>query len=75
MCQHERMTLEDEQIRDYVEFFCTSDSSSRVLHLVAEPLPRQVNKRTSRERRKMGVEEQENDRRHSRYTSRYCRSR
>lgn len=38
MCQHERMTLEGEQIRDYVEFFCTSDSSSRVLHLVAEPL-------------------------------------
>lgn len=51
MCQHERMTLEGEQIRDYVEFFCTSDSSSRVLHLVAEPLSK-----ASKQENKQGEE-------------------
>jgi hypothetical protein len=45
MCQHERMTPEGEQIRDFV-------------HLVTELLyPRQVNNRASREsEKKMGVE-------------------
>jgi hypothetical protein len=52
MCQHERMTLEGEQIRDYVKFFCTSDSSSRVLHLVvAEPLSK-----ASKQENKQGEE-------------------
>ncbi|MDQ3718747.1 MAG: hypothetical protein M3311_06300 [Thermoproteota archaeon] len=45
------MTLEGEQIRDYVEFFCTSDSSSRVLHLVAEPLSK-----ASKQENKQGEE-------------------
>jgi hypothetical protein len=52
MCQHEHMTPEGEQIRDYVEFFCMSDSSSRVLHLiVAEPLSK-----ASKQENKQGEE-------------------
>jgi hypothetical protein len=38
MCQHERMTTKSEKIRDYAKIFCMSGSSSRVLHLVSEPL-------------------------------------
>jgi hypothetical protein len=38
MCQHERMTTESEKIRNYAKLFCMSDSSSKVLHLVSEPL-------------------------------------
>jgi hypothetical protein len=49
MCQHERMTLEGEQVQDYAKLFCMSDSSSRVLHLVAEPLPKAGKKENKQE--------------------------
>ena len=56
MCQHKHMTLEGEQIRDYVEFFCRSDSSSRVLHLVAKPLSKASKQENKQEEEKDGSE-------------------
>ena len=56
MCQHKHMTLEGEQIRDYVEFFCTSDSSSRVLHLAAELLSKASKQENKQEEEKDGSE-------------------
>jgi len=50
MSQHERKTLEGEQVQDYMKLFCMSNSSSRVLHRIAEPLPKPGKKENKQEK-------------------------
>jgi hypothetical protein len=40
LCLHGRSTVNGKQNQDYANFFRMCDSSSRVLHLKAEPLPK-----------------------------------
>jgi hypothetical protein len=53
LCHHERSTVNGKQKQHYANFFHMCDSSFKVLHLIAEPLPKADKKGNKQEEEDM----------------------
>jgi hypothetical protein len=49
LCHLERSTVNGKQNQDYAKFFPMNDSSSRVLYLITQPLPKAGKKENKQE--------------------------